>query len=96
MNNEKVLIKFLQGETAKTATRYIQNGYYSYKGNTLTTDGIQLINYSTVIAYKENGKLYLNKGKYSVTTSKIQSQLRRLATDYYNQNEIVFYEDNDR
>ena len=96
MKNENILIAFLQGEKAQTNLRNIQNGYYTYKGRTLTTDGSQLINYSTVIAYKEDGKLFLNKGKYSVTTSKIQSQLKRLATEYYHDNNIIYYEVNDR
>lgn len=64
-----------------------------YKGRTLTTDGITLINYSTIIAFKENDKLYINNEKYSVTTSKIQSQLRYLATLYYNKYEIEYYTD---
>lgn len=96
MKNENILIAFLQGKKAQTNLRNIQNGYYTYKGRTLTTDGSQLINYSTVIAYKEDGKLFLNKGKYSVTTSKIQSQLTRLATEYYYDNDIIYYEVNDR
>ena len=92
MTNQEVLKSFLQGYKAKTPTRDIQNGYYSYKGNTLTTDGTTLINYQETIAYKEGNKLYLNKGKYSVTTSKIQSQLKRLATDFYNDKNIIYYE----
>ena len=96
MNNKDVLIKFLQGEKAKTPTRNILNGIYYYKGNTLTTDGKFLTNYSTIIAYKQDNKLYLNKGKYSVTTSKIQSQLNYLAKQFYNANDIIYYEDNDR
>ena len=92
MNNQEVLKSFLQGYKAKTPTRYIQNGYYSYKGNTLTTNGTMLINYQEVIAYKEGNKLYLNKGKYSVTTSKIQSQLKRLAKYFYNDKDIIYYE----
>lgn len=92
MNNQEVLKSFLQGCKAKTPTRDIQNGYYTYKGNTLTTDGTTLINYQETIAYKEGNKLYLNKGKYSVTTSKIQSQLKRLAIDFYNDKDIIYYE----
>ena len=93
MNNQEVLKSFLQGYEAKTPTRNIQNGYYSYyKGNTLTTDGTTLINYQEVIAYKEGNKLYLNKGKYSVTTSKIQSQLKGLAKAFYNDKNIIYYE----
>ena len=96
MTNQEVLVKFLQGEKAQTPKRPIQNRDYSYEGRTLTTDGKFLTNYSTIIAYKEDDKLYLNKGKYSVTTSKIQSKLNYLATDYYNANEIIHYEVNDK
>ena len=92
MTNKEVLNSFLQGYKAKTPTRNIQNGYYTYKGNTLTTNGTMLINYQEIIAYKEGDKLYLNKGKYSATTSKIQSQLKRLATDFYNDKNIIYYE----
>ena len=93
MNNQDVLQAFLQGEKAQTNLRNIQNGYYMYKGRTLTTDGITLINYSTIIAFKENDKLYINKEKYSVTTSKIQSQLADSATNYYRNSEIEYYTD---
>lgn len=96
MNNKKVLIKFLQGEKAQTQKRQIPNGDCYYEGRTLSTDGKFLTNYSTIIAYKQDDKLYLNKGKYSITTSKIQGQLNYLSKDYYNANDIIYYEDNDR
>lgn len=79
MSNEKVILAFLEKKAAHTPTRNIVNGYYTYKGQTLKTNGLELINYSTRIAYHENGKLYLNVGKYSSTTSHIQSKIRRLA-----------------
>ena len=79
MSNEKVILAFLEKKAAHTPTRNIVNGYYTYKGQTLKTNGLELINYSTRIAYHQNGKLYLNIGKYSSTTSRIQSDLRRLA-----------------
>lgn len=79
MSNEKVILAFLNKKCGKTATRNIVNGYYSYKGETLKSNGLELINYSTRIAYHQDGKLYLNTKKYSATTSKIQTQLRRLA-----------------
>lgn len=79
MNNENVIKAFLDGNQAKTPLRNIQNGIYSYKGRTLYTDGNNLVNYSTTMATLRDGKVYLNTKKYSVTTSKIQSQIRRLA-----------------
>jgi hypothetical protein len=80
MSNENVIKAFLSGNQAKTPLRNIQNGYYTYKGRTLYTDGNNLINYSTTIATLKDGKLYLNINKYSSTTSHIQSKIRQLAT----------------
>ena len=81
MNNEKVIAAFLEGKSARTGLRNIINGVYVYKGRTLTTDGVELINYSTKIAYKKDGMVYLNISKYSQTTSKIQSKIRQLADE---------------
>lgn len=94
MNNEKVIRRFLEGHAGHTPTRDIVNGDYVYKGQTLKTNGLELINYSTRIAFKQDNKLYLNVGKYSVTTSKIQSKLRQLAIEYgYNEKTIINYEE---
>lgn len=90
MNNEKVIIAFLNNEKAHTPTRNITNGYHTYKGQTLNTNGKELINYNTTIAYHKDDKLYLNVRKYSSTTSHIQSKLRRLAEERNFQ--IVEYE----
>ena len=81
MSNEKVILNFLNKKAAHTPTRNITNGVYQYKGQTLKSNGLELINYSTRIAYHQNNKLYLNIKKYSSTTSHIQSKLRRLAED---------------
>lgn len=88
MTNGEVIDKFLQHREGHTPTRNITNGY---QGNTLTTDGQALINYKTTIAYFKGGKLYLNKTKYSTTTSKIQTQLENKAENYINANDIVYY-----
>lgn len=93
MTNTDVLKCFLQGQKAQTPKRQIQNGYYMYEGRTLTTDGITLINYKTRIAYKEGNNLMINNKKYSVTTSKIQNQLLRLALETYRNGNIIFYEE---
>lgn len=82
MSNEKVIKAFLEGKAGHTPTRTINGAVYSYKGETLKTNGVELINYSTKIAYKKDNILYVNTTKYSVTTSKIQSQLMRLAENY--------------
>lgn len=88
MNNKEVLQAFLQKKEGKTGLRNIQNGYFTYKGRTLQSefDNIAneyfLINYTTKIASIKNDILYIDKNKYSVTTSKIQHQLRFLANNY--------------
>ena len=80
MTNLQVINKFLNRERGATNKRQILNGYYYYEGRTLQTDGTDLINYATKIAYFDNDNiLHLNKSKYSATTSKIQNQLERLA-----------------
>ena len=80
MTNQEVINKFLNREKGATNKRQILNDYYYYEGRTLQTDGTDLINYSTIIAYFDNDNiLHLNKSKYSATTSKIQYQLERLA-----------------
>lgn len=84
MTNSEVIKKFLKQENAKTNLRDIPNGYYTYKGRTLQTQQEEyrfcLYNYNTIIAFILDNTLYLNTKKYSVTTSKIQSQLRYEAT----------------
>ena len=91
MNNLQVIINFLEGTPGKTAKRIINGAVYNYEGRTLDTDGSVLINYSTKIGYKKDDKLFLNSGKYSVTTSKIQNQLYREAQNYYKKENIIFY-----
>ena len=83
MKNENVIKNFLEREEAKTPLRDIYNYYGSYKGRTLWTrevaGRIELINYNTRIAYIDQNGLHINIKKYSDTTSKIQSQIKRLA-----------------
>ena len=81
MSNENVILAFLEKKAAQTPLRNIINGYYEYKGRTLKSNGLELINYATRIAYHEDNKLYLNVKKYSNTTSHIQSKIRRLAEE---------------
>ena len=85
MNNIEVIKKFLNKQPGHTPLRITMNGY---KEMTLKTNGSELINYSTRIAYHQDNKLYINISKYSKTTSKIQSQLKELASGF----EIVEYE----
>lgn len=39
--------------------------------------GDRIYSYNTVIGYRENGKVYVNTSKYSCTTSRHQTYLRR-------------------
>ena len=84
MNNIEVIKRFLNKQPGHTPTRITMNGY---KEQTLKTNGLELINYSTRIGYHQDNKLYINISKYSRTTSKIQSQLKELASGF----EIVEY-----
>lgn len=82
MSNEKVIRCFLEHQTGHTATRNITNGVYTYKGQTLATDGLKLVNYSTIIARHIRANVVeINVKKYSVTT-KIQNKLKQLAKEY--------------
>ena len=83
MNNETVIRRFLEHQTGHTATRNITDGVYTYQGKTLATDGLKLVNYSTVIARHIRANVVeINVKKYSVTTTKIQNKLKQLAKEY--------------
>ena len=83
MSNETVMRRFLEHQTGHTATRNITNGVYTYQGQTLATDGLKLVNYSTVIArHIATNVVEINVEKYSVTTTKIQNKLKQLAKEY--------------
>lgn len=70
MKNLDVIKAFIYGEQAHTLN--------------LMSSGDKLINYSTCIAQRKNGQIYVADTKFSVSTSKIQSALRRelLGIDY--------------
>lgn len=83
MINSDVIKNFINHKEGKTPLRNINDEYRFYKGRTLASDGKSLYNYNTLIAYhSDNGKLYINRDKYSVTTSKIQGQIRCKAKNY--------------
>ena len=95
MSNLDVIKKFLTKENAKTNLRNITSSHCTYKGYTLQTKndniGFCLYNYSTIIAFILDNKLYLNTHKYSQTTSKIQTQLRCQAL--YTKYKIIEYDE---
>lgn len=83
MINSDVIKNFINHKEGKTPLRNIIDEYRVYKGRTLASDGKSLYNYNTLMAYhSDNGKLYINKDKYSRTTSKIQWQIRGMAKRY--------------
>ena len=83
MTNLDVIENFINRKEGKTPLRNINDEYRFYRGRTLVSDGKSLYNYNTLIAYhSDNGKLYINDEKYSVTTSKIQTQIRNRAKHY--------------
>lgn len=83
MINSDVIKNFINHKEGKTPLRNIIDDYRTYKGRTLASDGKSLYNYNTLIAYhSDNGKLYINRDKYSSTTSKIQYQIRHEAKNY--------------
>lgn len=78
MKNKELITNFIKGATSgHTPLRDIINGYYTFKGTTLSIDGDNLINYSTIIAIRDGNTIKLNTTKYSSTTSKIQSMIKR-------------------
>lgn len=80
MKKETIIKNFMNGATSgHTPKRNIINGYYTYKGSTLSIEGDKLINYTTWIATRDGNTIKLNNHKYSVTTTKIQNEIRRQA-----------------
>lgn len=65
VKNIEVIKAFLNGLPAKN------------HGDSLVSDGEKLVNYNTTIGEWHNGTLFINRTKYSVTTSKLQNYLVR-------------------
>ena len=64
MTNQEVISKFVNfAESAATAN--------------VRSSGDKLFNYATCIAQRHEGKIIENNTRYSVTTSKMQTYLRR-------------------
>ena len=89
MINSEVIKNFINHKKGETPLRNIIDEYRTYRGRTLASDGKSLYNYNTLIAYhSDNGKLYINREKYSKTTSKIQWQIRCNAKHYIEVSEM--------
>ena len=63
MKNTDVIRAFIYGDVLHTTN--------------LRSTGDKLINYSTCIAQRKDGQIYVTETKFSTTTSKIQNALRR-------------------
>ncbi len=59
--------------------RSFLNGATKGKASSLSIDGNLLLSYATPIARREGDTIYLNKKKYSQTTSTQQNSVRRQA-----------------
>jgi hypothetical protein len=81
---------FIEAKNIDVINMFINDSFPKDKKTTWGTENLKirkesngwsLVNYSTVIAYRPNNDdtVYFNKIKYSVTTSKIQSQIRYTA-----------------
>lgn len=71
MTNIELIKRFNNGATSGGSGGRLY-GYYN-----LRIEGNRLINYNTIIAVRKNNGVYLNNHKYSSTTSKIQTYIRR-------------------
>ena len=73
MSNQEVINKFMNGKSAKSSN-----------GNLWTSsDNNRLMNYATCIAQRlSDGTFIVNSTKYSVTTSQIQTKVRRTLRNY--------------
>ena len=78
MNNQSVINAFVCGKSAKSS-----NGNLRSYGN-------KLVSYYTTIAQRlDNGTIVLNRTKYSVSTSKIQTWTKGAFCGYRNVTEVT-------
>ena len=78
MNNQSVSNAFVCGKSAKSS-----NGNLKSFGN-------RLVSYYTTIAQRlDNGTIVLNRTKYSVSTSKLQTWTKRSFDGYRNVVEVI-------
>ena len=67
----------MRGTNGKVIQAFFNHTPLSSHNGNLKTTKTTLINYSTIIAYYENDTYYINISKYSITTSKIQTLIKR-------------------
>lgn len=78
MNNQSVINAFVCGKSAKSS-----NGNLKSFGN-------RLVSYYTIIAQRlDNGTIVLNRTKYSVSTSKLQTWTKRAFDGHRNVVEVI-------
>lgn len=80
--NEYVIRKFLAKEAGSSPTRdYPDRGLYMTRGSSISSTGNKLYSYSTPIAEWNGNKVMVNEQKYSHTTSRQQSDLKRMLAE---------------
>ena len=85
--NDEVIEAFFRGDFPHTSEEYdvstMRNEKWGTRNLTIQPSGYgwALVNYWTPIVYRDsNGAFWFNTDRYSVTTSKIQNQIRREAS----------------
>jgi hypothetical protein len=73
-------IKAKRGNT-DDVVRYFILGFPAKSSGSFYSDGIVAYSYNTPIALKLSNSLYLNKNKYSMTTSIQQNKIRKMAVE---------------
>lgn len=82
MSNQEVINRFKNGQSGKSSNG---NLWISYDNN-------RLMNYATCIAQRlSDGSYVVNSTKYSVSTSKIQSMVRRTLHNYKEVTDVRIY-----
>ena len=72
----------MRGTNSKVVQAFFNHIPLSSHNSNLKTTKTTLINYSTIIAYYKDNTYYINISKYSTTTSKIQTLIKRYLQDH--------------
>lgn len=68
---------------------FVERSNNKAKATNLYIAGNKLVNYQTIIAQHVDGKVLFNKTKYSMSTTTIQNQVKRLLQEHsYNIEEL--------
>ena len=78
VQNEKVISAFIEHKMAHSPRRDYVCGVYVRHGSSISTDGETLYSYETPIAKWDGARVLVNSTKYSSTTSRQQSELKKM------------------